>query len=407
MAINKEKSMNYVVSGVVLLVAVMLINKLAFSLWRFDMFNLKHYSAFAKFVASGRIFNSPKYLSFFMVMVGSLMVSYFLVVESFDLDLSKYFKKNGSVSEKDETQKEIAKEQEVVKEEVSPAKLIEDEKIASYNVYNQPSEVVDIPVQNEVPQLQEIEEVAVQPNQIDEEKEREKLQSKIREVMEKLKTKSLDEAVQEAEKVEEVKEEEMSQDKILTSVQFDEKQSLTDMNFKNISEEQNLKIEEVFVSAGFKLLSEIRIGKTGIDYLGVAKDGITILQLDTKAGNWMASEDRIDDELPVWFSEEERKYSPVARAIEARDTIAELIDGKVDLPIKAYACLANSSVMNFFDIEDEWKRNEVEVLRLSSNQTIDDIDTLEEKFAPSSVEEVDAKVMDTLIEILEKAELPE
>ena len=121
----------------------------------------------------------------------------------------------------------------------------------------------------------------------------------------------------------------------------------------------------------------------------------------------MASEDRIDDELPVWFSEEERKYSPVARAIEARDTIAELIDGKVDLPIKAYACLANSSVMNFFDIEDEWKRNEVEVLRLSSNQTIDDIDTLEEKFAPSSVEEVDAKVMDTLIEILEKAELPE
>ncbi|MGN0929774.1 MAG: hypothetical protein ACI4N3_03990 [Alphaproteobacteria bacterium] len=404
MSINKEKSINYIASAVVFFIALFIINKVAFHFWQFDIFSLTHYKYFGKFIVSGRILKSPKYLSFLSVILGACLVTYFSVVESFKFDFNKYFKKNEKPEEvpvKEEVKEESVSKEEV-KEEISPVKAIEDEKIARYSVYNNPEHIKDAEVVRETlkPENEIKEEVKV-TSEIDEDKEREKLQSKIREVMERLKNKTPDEK----EEVEEPAKK--TEKKILTPVQFDEVKSDVEMNFKTITPEQNSVMEETLVSAGFKLLSEIRIGKTGIDYLGVSKSGISIIQLDTKEGNWMASEDNVGGVMPVWFSEDKQKYSPVARAIEARNAVSELIKGKVDLPVKAFACLANSSVMNYFDIQDEWKDNNVEVLRLSSNKTIDDIDIFEEKFAPSSEEEIDEPTMNTLIEILEKAELPE
>lgn len=402
MSVSKEKFINYVASVVAFFIALFIINKVAFHFWQFDIFNLKHYKYFGRFIASGRILKSPKYLSFLSVMLGACLVTYFSVVESFKFDFKKYFKKDENlenVSVKEDVKEDMVSKEEV-KEEISPVKMIEDENIAKYDVYNNPERVKDTDIVREVPEPQyKIREEAKSSAEIDEEKEREKLQSKIKEVMERLKNKNTDE-----EEEEPVKKKEQS---ILMPIQFDKAKNDVEMNFKTITPEQNVVIEETLVSAGFKLLSEIRIGKTGIDYLGVSKSGITIIQLDTKEGNWMASEDNVGGLMPVWFSEDKQKYSPVARAIEARNTISELIKGKLDLPVKAFACLANSSVMNYFDIQDEWKENNIEVLRLSSNETIDDIDSFEEKFAPSSEEEVDEATMNTLIEILEKAELPE
>jgi FtsZ-interacting cell division protein YlmF len=106
-------------------------------------------------------------------------------------------------------------------------------------------------------------------------------------------------------------------------------------------------MEQTLISSGFKLLSEIRIGSTGIDYLGVAKDKLVVVQLDTTEGNWFASEDKVEgNDAPVWFSELGNKISPVARAIEAKNNIAELINGKIDLPIESVACLSRSKVVN-------------------------------------------------------------
>lgn len=408
MAINKEKSINYVLSGVVFIIAVVIVSKLALNLWQFDIFNLKHYKAFGRFIANGRFFKSPKYISFVMVMIGSCLITYFSVLQSLDFDLSKFVKTPEQKNEDAEVVPAKVEEKEVAP--VAQQKAMEDEKNSQYAMYNTPSKVKEVEVVNEkqvVPNAPVKEEVVPVKENVDEEKERERLQSKIREVMERLKNKSLNQDDNEDEVKEEVPSVVPEEQKILTPMQFDELKKSSEMNFKNISQEQNTNIEETFISAGFKLLSEIRIGKTGIDYLAVSKSEIAILQLDTKDGNWMASEDKIGDELPVWFSEEERKYSPVARAVEAKNTIAELINGKVDLPIKAYACLANSGVMNYFDIENSWKNLGVDVIRLSSNKTIDDIDTLEETFPISSQEEVDEETMNTLIEILEKAELPE
>lgn len=410
MAMNKEKSMRYVITGAVFLIALFIINKMAFNFWKFDIFNFNHYKYFGKFIASGRILKSPKYLSFLSVMFGSCLVTYFFVVESFNFDFSKFFKVEEAPLKVEEAPvQEEVKEETVSKEdekeaEISPAKAMEDEKLARYSVYNNPERVKEADIVREVYQPQpEIREEEPVVSEIDEDKEREKLQSKIREVMERLKNKEVDEAP----KVEIENPAVMEEPEIVPSGQFNEAESNTDMNFKGITPEQNSVMENTLVSAGFKLLSEIRIGKTGIDYLGVSKSGISIVQLDTTDGNWMASEDNVGSVMPVWFSEDKQKYSPVARVIEAKNTISELMKGKVDLPVKAFACLANSSVMNYFDIQDKWQEAGVEVLRFASNKSAEDMDSFEEKFVPASEEEIDEATMNTVIEILEKAELPE
>ncbi|MBD5405562.1 hypothetical protein HDR59_03375 [bacterium] len=392
MSINKEKSMNYILSAIVLCIAIFIINKLAFKFWRFDIFNLKHYSYFAKYVISGRILKSPKYLAFLSVIIGSILITYIFIIESLQFDFKKYFAKEDK--KQDVPVKEEVKE--VVKEEENtPVKNIEDERITRYNIYNNPERISEADIVRETPQPKHIiEEEPAPSNAIDEEKEREKLQSKIKEVMERLKNKNSDE-------------EEKTEKRILTPAQFDTVKKESDMNFKNITSEQNEIMEGILVGAGFKLLSEIRIGKTGIDYLGVSKSGISIIQLDTTNGNWMASEDDVGNIMPVWFSEDKQKISPVARAIEARNIVSDLIKGKVDLPVKSYVCLANSGIMNYFDISDKWDEDGIEVLKLPSNSSFEDIDNINEKFTPSSEEEIDEETMNKLIEILEKAELPE
>lgn len=406
MAINKEKSINYMLGLVVFCIALAIINKFAFNFWRFDIFNPKHYVYFAKYILSGKILHSPKYISFLIVLSGMITVSYFAISESLKFDFSKYFQNDEKITQKPEhteektTPAENQPSIEKKEEEIAPSKPQLDEKISRYNIYNTPERVQDTTIVNEtIPQPEPKEEINIS---VDEEKEREKLQSKIKEIMERLKNKN--ESDNETEEKPEIK---TPEQKILTPMQFDEAKSNTEMNFKNISTEQNNMMEGILVGAGFKLLSEIRIGQTGIDYLGVSKDGISIIQLDTTNGNWMASEDDVGNIMPVWFSEDKQKISPVARAIEAKETIKNLIKGKVDLPVKAYACLANSSVINYFDISDKWDEAGIDVLRLPSNTTIDDIETLDEKFKIGSQKEIDEATMNNLIEILEKAELPE
>ena len=168
-------------------------------------------------------------------------------------------------------------------------------------------------------------------------------------------------------------------------------------------------MEQTLISSGFKLLSEIRIGSTGIDYLGVAKDKLVVVQLDTTEGNWFASEDKVEgNDAPVWFSELGNKISPVARAIEAKNNIAELINGKIDLPIETVACLSRSKVVNIPETIEDWEKLQVKVVQLEkSNDEMETLSSIEEIYPTQSQEEVDESVMNELISILEKAEIPE
>ena len=267
--------------------------------------------------------------------------------------------------------------------------------------------------------MQKDEKIEETEENISDEEERAKLQSKIREVMERMREKQNEENIEAKVNVNPVidpevatEEQEIGTQKILEPMQFAGKEKnslLQNMNFKKISPEENNVMERTLIGAGFKLLSEIRIGSTGIDYLAVGKDKLVVVQLDTTDGNWSASEEVVEgSEAPVWFSENGSKISQVARAIEAKNDILRLIDGQIQIPIETIACLTNSIIVNETDMRSEWNKLGVRMARLSElDDVYDNIEILNSIFPEKSQIPPSEADMTKLISILEKAEIPE
>lgn len=427
---DKSKVLNYITAGIYLISAIVFIKQLSFYLWQFDIFNMKQVGAFLKYIGSGKIFNSLKYMSFIITFIGLCIMTYSGIILSMNFEFLNIKVDNQSDdNEKSITQEaiknatlEVEKSNNKTNEEekteqkedtIKPLQEINEQRFAMYNANNTEKPVLsetEIVQQNEPNLKTNLIQKETLQNQIEKEDEnndqaeedRIKLQAKIKEIMQRMK-----ERKEETENEKEILEN--KEEKVIEPTTISKKDSLIDMNFRNISEEENAQMEHTLISSGFKLLSEIRIGSTGIDYLGVAKDKILVVQVDTSEGNWFASEDKVEgNNAPVWFSELGNKTSPVARAIEARNNISELIKGEIDLPIETVACLTNSKVVNITEAQDDWDKSSVKVVQLNNdNEDIDVLSTLEDLYPFQSQEDIDENTMNKLISILEKAEIPE
>ncbi|MCR5506846.1 MAG: hypothetical protein K6F04_03295 [bacterium] len=397
---DKSKIYNYITAGLFLITAVLFIKSMAYFVWNFDIFSRKQLFTFIKYIFNGKTFSSGKQLSFLITFIGACLVATSGVLIAMQLK----FQKEEDVKETPESEDtEVAKENTPVNTTentntpvITQTQVIEEvpNKFAMYNN----------PQNNEI--IEEKTEI-LPNNDMKEEEERIRLQNKIKEIMRRMKEK------QEVEDEEPVKNEKTSE-KLLSKVEFPQKikAERIDMNFKNISEEENAKMERSLISAGFKLLSEIRIGSTGIDYLGVAKDKLVVVQLDTTDGNWFASEDKVEgNETPVWFSEGGNKISPVSRALEAKSDIQNILkDTIIDMPIETVACLTNSNIVNYSEYEEKWNEMGVKVVKLyepENEESFEEMKSLSDVYPINSQEEIAEENMAKIISALEKAEIPE
>lgn len=397
---DKSKIYNYITAGLFLITAVLFIKSMAYFVWNFDMFSRKQLFTFVKYIFNGKTFSSGKQLSFLITFIGACLVATSGVLIAMQLK----FQKEEDVKETPESEDtEVAKENTPVNTTentntpvITQTQVIEEvpNKFAMYN-NPQNNEIIE-----EKPEI-------LPNNDMKEEEERIRLQNKIKEIMRRMKEK------QEVEDEEPVKNEKTSE-KLLSKVEFPQKikAERIDMNFKNISEEENAKMERSLISAGFKLLSEIRIGSTGIDYLGVAKDKLVVVQLDTTDGNWFASEDKVEgNEAPVWFSEGGNKISPVSRALEAKSDIQNILkDTIIDMPIETVACLTNSNIVNYSEYEEKWNEMGVKVVKLyepENEESFEEMKSLSDVYPINSQEEIAEENMAKIISALEKAEIPE
>ena len=411
---DKSKIYNYIIAGIFLIIAIMFIKNMSSFIWNFDIFNKHQLFMFMKNIASGKTFSSGKQLSFLITFIGAVLVTFSGILIAMQLRFNEDLKveksvenNNQNTNEKPEitdtkTEEKVDENLNEVKKDISTIIPTLEEKYAMYNQSQnnntKPKNIAE-KAENNIP-----EETA------ENEEERVKLQNKIKEIMKKMKEKS----ESETEKTESNKKEKKSSEKLLSKFEMPEtlnaeKTEKIDMNFKNISEEENIQMEHTLISAGFKLLSEIRIGSTGIDYLGVAKDKLAIVQLDTTDGNWFASEDMVEgNKTPVWFSETGNKISPVSRALEAKENIKNLL-GNTNLPIETVVCLTNSNIVNYEEFAEKWDKNNIKIVKLNESEEDigNNIKTLTDIYPMHSQETISEESMNEIISILENAEIPE
>jgi len=122
---------------------------------------------------------------------------------------------------------------------------------------------------------------------------------------------------------------------------------------------------EIIKQKGFDVITGATIKNTFIDFIGVSKTQILLCLNDKEPGDWLADEERFNDEEPLWFSESSHRISPVRKADLARLTLEEkLKDADLSFSVTPYVIIQIGNIINAEDMLDIWNDMNVNVTRI-------------------------------------------
>lgn len=122
---------------------------------------------------------------------------------------------------------------------------------------------------------------------------------------------------------------------------------------------------ELLKQKGYEVISGATIKNTFIDFIGISKNQICLCLNDKEPGDWLADEERFNDEEPLWFSESSHRISPVRKADLARITLNEkLKDLDLSFEVVPFVIEQIGNIINAEDMLDIWKDMDVNVTRI-------------------------------------------
>lgn len=125
-------------------------------------------------------------------------------------------------------------------------------------------------------------------------------------------------------------------------------------------------VADILSQKGFQIISGITVRNTIIDFVGVAEDKICLCLIDKEPGDWLADEERFNDEEPLWFSESSHRISPVRKVDLARQVLqAKLENNGFDFDVKPYVIVQMGNIINAEDMFEIWNELGVEVTRIN------------------------------------------
>lgn len=125
-------------------------------------------------------------------------------------------------------------------------------------------------------------------------------------------------------------------------------------------------VADILTQKGYEVISGVNIKNTVIDFVGVSSDKICLCLLDKEPGDWLADEERFNDEEPLWFSENSHRISPVRRADVAKQALTDSLEGSdLNLEVYAYVVIQTGNIINADDMFEVWNDMGVEVTRIN------------------------------------------
>ena len=87
--------------------------------------------------------------------------------------------------------------------------------------------------------------------------------------------------------------------------------------------------------------------------------------LDKEPGDWLADEERFNDEEPLWFSESSHRISPVRKIDLAKQALEEkLKEADLAFTVTPYVIVQLGNIINAEDMLDIWKEMKINVTRI-------------------------------------------
>ena len=122
---------------------------------------------------------------------------------------------------------------------------------------------------------------------------------------------------------------------------------------------------DVLRQKGYEVITGVTIKNNLIDFVGVAENQICICLIDKEPGDWLADEERFNDEEPLWFSESSHRISPVRKVDISRQLLIEKLnaaDMKYD--VKAFVIEQIGNIINAEDMFEIWDDMDINVTRI-------------------------------------------
>lgn len=122
---------------------------------------------------------------------------------------------------------------------------------------------------------------------------------------------------------------------------------------------------EIIKQKGYQVITSATIKNNFVDFIGVADGQICICLVDKEPGDWLADEERFNDEEPLWFSENSHRISPVRCADIVQEFLTEkLRENNIDFAVSTYVIIQYGNIINAEDMFDTWRDLNINVTRI-------------------------------------------
>ncbi|MBN2675628.1 MAG: hypothetical protein JXR30_00050 [Alphaproteobacteria bacterium] len=123
-----------------------------------------------------------------------------------------------------------------------------------------------------------------------------------------------------------------------------------------------------FVSKGYHVFEDIKIGEQGVALLALGQHKIIVGEFLDQATDWVVDETVLDGMPAMWTSPHGAIESPVQKVIEARRSLKKLLIDVLDgESIEAIVCLTKGTISNLDDVKSNWRRESVQVMNASKD----------------------------------------
>jgi len=122
---------------------------------------------------------------------------------------------------------------------------------------------------------------------------------------------------------------------------------------------------EILKQKGYQVISSATIKNNFVDFIGVAEGQICICIVDKESGDWLADEERFNDEEPLWFSESSHRISPVRCADIVQNYLSsKLNENGIDYNISTFVIIQYGNIINAEDMFETWENMHIKVTRI-------------------------------------------
>lgn len=159
--------------------------------------------------------------------------------------------------------------------------------------------------------------------------------------------------------------------------------------------ESHTPVLDVIKQKGYDVIPSAIIKNTTIDYVAVSKNQVILCLIDKESGDWLADEEKFNDEEPLWFSESSHRISPVRKIDIARDILkTKLALGDMNFEIISYVVIQSGNIINAEDMFEIWNGMNINVTRINRGTPKEiqlfskTLDTCEEKTDKNTLEKL-------------------